>query len=163
MSRRADVLMVGTFVPFHARPRGKQSARVGWIVAENGCHLWQGARTSNGYGEVRVEGRPQYVHRVRYEREVGPIPDGMELDHYACDNGAGGCCNPAHERPASHRENTLRGHGVTATNAAKTHCPLGHPYDDANTYVTPRGERNCRACDRLDSRERRRHRAGGAA
>ena len=31
---------------------------------------------------------------------------------------------------------------------AKTHCPQGHPYDQANTYVGPRGDRQCRACGR---------------
>jgi hypothetical protein len=33
-----------------------------------------------------------------------------------------------------------------ARNAAKTHCPRGHPYDDANTYISPRGSRICRKC-----------------
>jgi hypothetical protein len=27
-----------------------------------------------------------------------------------------------------------------------THCPAGHPYDAANTYVNPRGHRKCRTC-----------------
>lgn len=30
----------------------------------------------------------------------------------------------------------------------KTHCPAGHPYDDANTYVNPKGWRCCRICQR---------------
>jgi hypothetical protein len=33
-------------------------------------------------------------------------------------------------------------------NASKTHCAYGHPYDPANTYYTPTGERRCRACRR---------------
>ncbi len=32
-----------------------------------------------------------------------------------------------------------------------THCPKGHAYDDANTYVCPKGKRTCRAC-RSDAR-----------
>lgn len=137
-------------VPFHPRPRkGKASARVGWVVAENGCHLWQGARTSHGYGTVKVGGRTQHVHRVRYEREVGPIPDGMILDHFVCDNGAGGCCNPAHVRPATQRENLLRGNTVNAAHAAKAHCPQGHPLSGDNLYVQPStGKRRCRTCNR---------------
>src|SRR5581483_7279252 len=27
-------------------------------------------------------------------------------------------------------------------------CPGGHPYDEANTYVNPRGARSCRTCQR---------------
>lgn len=37
---------------------------------------------------------------------------------------------------------------------AKTHCPQGHPYDEVNTYVTPRGSRTCRACQRARREER---------
>jgi hypothetical protein len=35
------------------------------------------------------------------------------------------------------------------SNAGKTHCAAGHPYDPANTYYTPTGERRCRACRRV--------------
>ncbi len=151
---------MGAFVPFHGRPlRGKQSARVGWIVAENGCHIWQGSLEGHGYGHVKHEGSMRLVHRVRYEREVGPIPEGMHLDHFACDNGPGGCCNPAHVRPVTNRENVLRGRGLTAVHAAKTHCLRGHPFSGDNLYVTPRsGRRQCRACQRL--RELRRSSGG---
>jgi WhiB family redox-sensing transcriptional regulator len=31
-------------------------------------------------------------------------------------------------------------------NASKTHCKRGHPFDLANTYYAPSGERRCRAC-----------------
>jgi hypothetical protein len=39
----------------------------------------------------------------------------------------------------------------------KTHCPQGHPYDDVNTRVRPRGDgytRTCRLCE-LDGNRRR--------
>ena len=39
-----------------------------------------------------------------------------------------------------------------ATNAAKTHCPQGHPYEGDNLYVNPRGQRKCRECLREDKR-----------
>lgn len=152
----------GTFVPFHARPRGKQSARVGWVVAEGGCHIWQGALDGKGYGLVGVglvgaRRRMRLVHRVRYEREVGPIPEGMVLDHFFCDNGPGGCCNPEHVRPVSHRENTLRGAGITAQQAAQTHCLNGHPLtgDNLRSWDASHGERKCLACARVRDRARR--------
>lgn len=144
-------------VPFHDRPRrGARSARVGWIVAANGCHLWQGACSSGGYGTVQVDGRTQHVHRVRYEQEVGPIPEGMPLDHFACDAGPEGCCNPAHVRPVTNRENILRGRDF---HAAKTHCPRGHPYRGDNLRVDPRtGKRVCRTCQREAQRACRKRR-----
>jgi hypothetical protein len=36
---------------------------------------------------------------------------------------------------------------ITA-NGRKTACPQNHPYDEANTYLDPRGRRHCRACRR---------------
>jgi hypothetical protein len=38
--------------------------------------------------------------------------------------------------------------------AAKTHCPNGHPYAGANLRIRPNGHRACRACHRAASRER---------
>jgi hypothetical protein len=37
----------------------------------------------------------------------------------------------------------------------KTHCPKGHPYNDENTYVSPKGIRNCRTCGTENARKRR--------
>jgi hypothetical protein len=139
---------VPTFVPFHAKPRYKTaSSKVGWLVMENGCHIWQGCKDGCGYGVVRFEGKTRRVHRVRYTLEVGEIPEGMELDHFACDTPA--CCNPEHVRPASHYENVLRGRSFAAENAAKTHCPKGHPYTPENAipWFAARGRKSCRACN----------------
>jgi Transcription factor WhiB len=49
-------------------------------------------------------------------------------------------------------ERVRRGH----PQADKTHCPYGHPYNAANTYYTPTGERRCRACRARIARARRR-------
>lgn len=135
----------GRFVPMFTPPRnGKRSARVGWIIAENGCHIWQGKDNNKGYGQVVIDGRHRLVHRVRYELEVGPIPKGMQLDHFACDNRM--CCNPAHLRPATNRENTLRGRMYQLE---KTHCPQGHAYSGDNLISREGGRwRGCRACTR---------------
>jgi len=142
-----NVTGVGEFVRFHEKPKRSDSARVGWVVAENGCHLWQGGRSAAGYGMVRVDGGMRYVHRVRYLREVGPIPEGMQLDHFVCDDR--GCCNPLHVRPVSHRENSLRGNGASARHAARTHCPKGHPLSGENLRACDirRGQRRCRECN----------------
>jgi hypothetical protein len=121
--------------------------RVGWITDANGCDIWQGSRI-NGYAMITVARKTAYVYRVRYEREIGPIPEGMELDHFVCDNGPGGCCNPHHCRPVTRRENVLRSTGFASTNAAKTHCPKGHLLSGDNlipSKLAKRG-RNCRMC-----------------
>lgn len=121
---------------------------IGWIVTEGDCHIWQGDRHSGGYGRVRHQGRMQMVYRVRYEMEIGPIPDGLELDHYVCDNGPGGCCNPHHCRPVTTRENNLRGVGAAARSRAKDYCPRGHPLvgNNLDSHHASSGNRSCKTC-----------------
>lgn len=46
-----------------------------------GCKLWTGAVSGSGYGYMWVDGKSVPVHRVAYELEVGPIPDGLTIDH----------------------------------------------------------------------------------
>jgi Transcription factor WhiB len=45
---------------------------------------------------------------------------------------------------------TVRGQRVGSLRplARRSHCPVGHPYDQANTYVTAGGKRHCSACRR---------------
>lgn len=126
------------------------------IDAETGCWVWQAA-LHDGYGWFNVDGSPRLAHRVAYELFVGPIPEGMTLDH-AChtqdENCPGGecehrrCVNPAHLEPVTLAENKARGRSLPAQNARKTHCSRGHAYDEANTHVTPDGYRQCRQCNR---------------
>lgn len=142
--------MTGIFVPWTHYANGP-----GWIEDGSGCHIWVGAMTSSGYGAVRIgHTRTLRVHRVRYEREVGPIPAGTELDHFYCNNKA--CCNPAHVRPVTRRENALRADGVASLCAAKTHCPQGHEYSGANLIAGTfkrTGHRKCRICDNARRRK----------
>jgi hypothetical protein len=168
------------------------------LVVESGCWEWQGWRNSADYGYLSVDGRDQCAHRVAYEALVGPIPNGLELDHL-CVNPP--CLNPAHLEPVTHAENQRRiaerqtgcrraGHDWTDPNnvrsrpngsrycaacereaqrrrhsektgkpyqgpmAERTHCPQGHPYDEANTY-RHNGRRSCRACMQQRSLARR--------
>lgn len=115
-----------------------------------GCWEWQGACAAwNGYGLFR-DGRVHKAHRFAYEHFVGPIPDGLELDHLCR---VRRCVNPAHLEPVTHAENMAR-----SSTALKTHCKNGHPFDAANTRLRPRGGRDCRECQRAaDRRWRRKH------
>jgi len=109
------------------------------------CWLYRNPTHPLGYAKVKVGGRWQWAHRVAYEHFNGPIPGGLPLDHL-CNNPP--CVNPAHLTPTTHRANTLRGEGPTATNARKTHCMRGHPFDEVNTGIQGDGWRYCRACRR---------------
>lgn len=119
-------------------------------ITESGCWEWTAARYPNGYGMTNVGRRLWRIHRLVYLVFTGPIPDGADLDHYLWPDG--GCVGRAcalHTRPASRRENLLRGEGVTARNAAATRCPRGHAYEGENLYVSPKGDRRCRECRRI--------------
>lgn len=76
------------------------------IYPVTACWLWQGQQNRNGYGRIKIQGRWLMVHRVSYELHIGPIPEGLVLDHL-CRNRL--CCNPQHLEAVTVRENTLRG------------------------------------------------------
>jgi hypothetical protein len=106
------------------------------------CWMFKGAY---GHGQFKVDGRSVMAHRYAYELVVGPIPDGMVLDHLCR---KAGCVNPAHLEPVTQAENVRRGVSAAAQNARKTHCKRGHEFTSENTRVTANGNRVCRACQR---------------
>jgi hypothetical protein len=124
------------------------------------CRIWTGAKNSAGYGHMGVfdpagKRRTMMVHRVGHQVKIGrPLPVGSRsavVDHI-CENPA--CTEPTHLRLVSQQVNVLRGAGLTAQHARKTHCPHGHPYAGENLYVEPNGKRSCRECARRRDRER---------
>jgi hypothetical protein len=73
------------------------------------CWLWTGG-LSRGYAMFWLDGKNVKAHRFAYELLVGPIPEGLVLDHVV----ARGCkwrhcVNPAHLEPVTERVNILRG------------------------------------------------------
>lgn len=105
----------------------------------------------NGYGRVYLDRhRSRPAHVVAWESAYGGVPDGKVLDHL-CRNKA--CCNVLHLEPVTHRENTLRGIGPSASNARKTHCPKGHSLSGVNAKIDRLGKRTCRTCFQKRNRE----------
>lgn len=140
--------------PVRERTRPSLDQRF-WAKVERteDCWNWVGTIT-NGYGFVKVNGGMRSAHRVAWQLSVGPVPDGMDVDHL-CRNRR--CVNPAHLEPVTHRENVLRGAGTAAVNARKTHCKHGHSLSDSNLILQNGGRtRVCREC--RNSRARRRAR-----
>ena len=74
------------------------------------CWLWKGYTNPRGYGVYsfgyKAAHRTVRVHRYAYEQLVGPIPNGLELDHL-CRTRV--CVNPRHLEPVLHTENLRRG------------------------------------------------------
>jgi hypothetical protein len=126
------------------------------IVAE--CWEWQGFVDPNGYGQFYpTHTKNELAHIYAYKFVYDIVPEGLVIDHL-CRNRK--CVNPFHLEAVTQRVNTLRGIGPSALNAVKTHCPQGHPYDEANTWVNPKkNERICRECSR--QRYRKWYKANG--
>ena len=72
----------------------------------SGCLIWLGAVSGDGYGSIKIDGHARCAHVVNYEREKGPVPEGMELDHLCR---VRLCVNPDHLEPVAHQLNVLRG------------------------------------------------------
>lgn len=120
-------------------------------VTETGCWLWRRSTNGVGYGKLQQDGRLKYAHRLSYELLRGPIPEGFTIDHLCrirC------CVNPDHLEPVTMRENVLRGEGMSAKHAKKTHCPAGHPYSGTNLVIGVRGNRLCRICQNYHKRKK---------
>jgi HNH endonuclease len=108
-----------------------------------GCWIYTGRTDHKGYGTFGWNGRSVIAHRAAYLLLVGPIPDGLTIDHLCR---VRRCIRPDHLEPVTLRENMSR-------KPPKTHCPQGHPYSGDNV-VYKRGYQTCRICRRAQSKPR---------
>lgn len=125
----------------------------------NGCIYFTGYVDRQGYGKIRREGEARLAHRVSFEHFVGPIPEGMDLDHQchnddpACPGGVvclhRRCLNPEHLKPATRSDNLAGGARRTGR------CKRGHEFTDENTSWEGTSRR-CRQCRRDAVNGRRR-------
>jgi hypothetical protein len=115
------------------------------VQITNKCWLWIATKTTRGYGHFQYQGKMRQAHRIAYEWFVGPIEDGMQLDHL-CRHRA--CVRPGHLEIVTPQENSLRGIGPSAINARKIRCCRGHEFNAENS-IFKYGERKCRICHEL--------------
>lgn len=129
-----------------------------WVVVDGTC--WRSTKgiRKDGYCQVQLTGKhtPKVLgHRLSYEHFVGPIPDGLELDHvWARGCRFRDCVNPAHLEPVTRPVNIRRGTQAERARAYfdalwddRTHCDHGHDLAEVGIYTEPAtGHRKCQAC-----------------
>ena len=113
------------------------------------CWLWK-AHAYKGYGVFSLNGKQVGAHRAAYTLFVGPIPEGLQIDHLCR---VPMCVNPDHLEPVTPAENLRRSPGTWAgKNIRKTHCPSGHPLSGDNMRRSAADSRYCLACKREKKR-----------
>src|ERR1035437_9785011 len=130
------------------RIRGDNTRRF-WSKVEvaDSCWLWTDPLDRDGYARFYWNGRTMGAHRVAYEQFIGPISDGLVIDHLCR---VRHCVNPEHMEVVTNRENLRRGESFSAKKKRQTECIHGHPFTSENTYIRPdNGCRQCRECNRI--------------
>lgn len=132
-----------------------------------GCWLWAGD-SGGRYGSITLyrdrKATRILAHRLSYEMNVGPIPNGQEIDH-KCGNTH--CVSPQHLQAVTHSENLKR--IVRKPRRPKTHCKHGHEMTPENTVIrrksTGNSYRVCGVCVQAwwGFANAKRRAAGGAA
>lgn len=116
-------------------------------VTESGCWIWMDHLLASGYGALYTTKNTR-AHRFSYEHFVGPIPEGMVIDHLC---GIKCCVNPDHLEAVPQKENMRR---AWARKSRKPFCRQGHPRSGDNAYKNPTtGDIACRECVRISVRK----------
>jgi len=118
------------------------------VDSVTGCWNWKSPINTKGYGKAYYKKKNCSAHREVYKYIVGEIPEGLVIDHL-CRNRK--CVNPKHLEPVTNKENQMRGEGISAINARKTHCIRGHEFTEENTIIFAKTRRRCRKCARVFS------------
>lgn len=127
------------------------------VPIPDGCWIWMRYQDKDGYGWVGPGAPERAAHRLSYHLFIGPIPEGMTVDHLCFRSQ---CVNPAHLQLLTHEENAgrrppgnIKKPLVKWVIEPSTHCRNNHEFTPENTaYHSKRGTRFCVACEK----ERRR-------
>lgn len=111
--------------------------------------IWTACKDRHGYGEFKINGITERVHRVVYQWYIGVIPIGLQIDHLCR---VRHCVNPAHLEAVTAQENCARGVGQGAIAARTNYCVHGHEYTPENTLLRPNRSRRCKLCTRETNR-----------
>ena len=107
------------------------------------CWLWRGAIADTGYGTYKLTNQStQLAHRVVYERLVGPLINGMQVDHKC---GIRQCVNPNHLEQVTQSINMKRAYD-RRKRQGRMACNYGHRYTERNTIYLAVGGKICRTC-----------------
>ena len=118
-------------------------------VTDTGCWVPRLRRDPEGYVRTTFRYRHYFLHRRSCEAHIGPIPDGLVIDHLCRERA---CCNPEHLEAVTVWENTLRSSNPLALQSRQTHCKRGHEFTPENTRR--RGTtRSCWTCHYQRARE----------
>jgi len=133
-----------------------------WVVHRLGeteyAHFYEGRTLAQGVARkgYRTVGLSRHgvkklfrVHRIVLEAFVGRRPAQMECRHKNGDPSDNRLVNLCWDTSSENNFDRVR-HG-THHEAAKTHCPQGHPYDEENTLMRRQSRtgginRTCRTC-----------------
>jgi hypothetical protein len=132
--------------------------------APNGCRIFTGTKTANGYGKLDIFGKPRFAHRAALALHLNDPLAGLVADHL-CRRPS--CINPEHLEAVTQAENMQRGYSGSVTAAqqlARTECRYGHELTPDNTIIRKRRDRRdgserryraCRICTLAKQRARR--------
>lgn len=147
-----------------ASPEADAARIFGHTDMSGDCWLWQRKLSYDGYARASVGSRKvgNYrtgvaVHRWVYEYIVGPIPEGLAIDHRC---GVRNCLNPAHMEPVDPRINTAR---MFRKREPQTYCAKGIHLMEAHAVYTSSGKRYCGPCVTTAKRERKATRKAAVA
>ncbi len=116
---------------------------------ESGCLLWTGfIHSARGYGQTPYRLKNVHVHRMLYQLVHGVRLGRWEFVCHSCDVRL--CVNIDHLWVGSPNDNNQDMVQKKRTKRyTMTHCKHGHEFTPENTYIPPRGWRQCRECARI--------------